>query len=264
MIEVTKGGLPIVLGMPHSGTDIPDSLVDKFGDIGREMAETDWHIPRLYNGLGMDISVVQTPIHRYVIDVDQPPVVSTAFPWLASSGLVPLTDRSGHPLYKDGAAPDIAEMRRRIDTYHVPYQAAISGELERLRDIHGIALLIDCHSISSFNPQDELDGCPDFNIWTNQSRSCAQAVERCVLTRCRAVEDADTRLSDGCAGGWSVQRHGQPQEGIHALRLELAQVGYMDEAPPWAWRADKAERLRSTLYRVLNDLLELLYERAQR
>lgn len=264
MIDITKGGLPIVLSMAHSGLVIPKNLVDNFTETGLEQAETDWHLSRLYNGLGMDLSVIQATVHRYVIDVDQPPVISTAFPWFASSGLVPLATRSGDALYRDGCAPDTTEMRQRVDAYHVPYQAAISAELERLRDLHGIALLVDCHSVSSFNPQEGADECPDFNIWTDRSKSCAKAVERCVLTRCRAVEGAQTLLSQGCSGGWTVQRHAQPNDNIHALRLELAQRLYMDEMPPWNWRADKAERLRSTLYRILNDLLELLSERAQR
>ncbi|WP_370402222.1 N-formylglutamate amidohydrolase [Sulfitobacter sp. JB4-11] len=264
MIEVTQGSLPVVLGIPHSGSELPSDVLPSLSETGQALAETDWHVDRLYNGLGMDLSVVRTPIHRYVIDVDHPPTAFSSFAGLMASGLFPLTDRKGAPIYRDGAAPDATEMAARVEKYHAPYHAAVSAELARVKAYHGAALLFDCHSIGSFNPQDAPVSCPDINLWTNLSRACANAVESCILTRCYAADRYRTRLSQGTSGGWSVAQHGQPGNDVHAVRLELAQSCYMDETPPWAWRADKAERLRSTLYRVLNDLVELLYERAQR
>ncbi len=263
MIEVTQGSLPIVLGIPHSGTEVPVDIFQTFSDTGKALAETDWHIDRLYNGLGMDLSVVQTPIHRYVLDVDHAPETTKTFPWLSASGLFPLTDREGAAIYRENAAPDAVEMAARVERYHLPYHDAISAEMQRLKELHGTALLFDCHSIGSFNPQDVLHDFPTFNIWTNLSRSCTPSMERSVLTRCYAAQDYDTALSPGTSGGWSVLKHGRPARNLHAMRLELAQRSYMDEVPPWHWRADKAERLRSVLYRVLNDLVELLNERSQ-
>lgn len=263
MIEVTQGSLPIVLSIPHSGTQVPDEIRETFTDTGKELAETDWHIDRLYNGLGMDLSVVRTSVHRYVLDVDQAPEAFQSFPWLSASGIFPLTDRAGAAIYRENAAPDAAQMAARIERYHVPYHEAISSEMARLKAQHGIALLFDCHSIGSFYRQGLLQKYPIFNIWTNLSKSCAPSMERSVLTRCSAAQDYDTVLSTGTSGGWSVRKHGRPARNAHAMRLELAQRSYMDETPPWHWRADKAERLRSVLYRVLNDLVELLNERAQ-
>lgn len=264
MIEVTQGSLPIVLGIPHSGTLIPNDLVDKLSEAGQALVETDWHIDRLYNGLGVDVSVVRTPVHRYILDVDHPPSAPGPFPLLQASGLFPLTDRNGTAIYHENAAPSVADMADRIEQYHTPYHEAISAELLRLKTQHGVALLFDCHSISAFNPQIDAIELPDFNIWTNLSKACAPSVEKSIYTRCRAAEGFETRLSAGTTGGWSVAKHGKPARNIHAVRLELAQSTYMDDAPPWHWRPDKAERVRSILYRVLSDLTELLHERSQR
>lgn len=264
MIEVTQGSLPIVLGIPHSGTDLPDDIADRLNETGLEMAETDWHIDRLYNGLGMDFSVVRTSVHRYVLDVDHPPASPEPFPWLNASGLFPLTDRNGSAIYRENAAPDPSEMAQWIERFHLPYHAAISRELARVKAKHGIALLFDCHSIRSSYPQKDASKYPDFNIWTNLSKSCAPSMERSIYTRCRSAQTFETILSAGTNGGWSVLKHGRPARNTHAMRLELAQRSYMDEAPPWHWRPDKAERMRSVLYRVLNDLVELLHDRARR
>ena len=55
-------------------------------------------------------------------------------------------------------------------------------------------------------------------------------------------------------GGWTTRRYGRPAEGVHVVQMELAQRTYMDEAPPWTWRADRAERLRVHLADILETL----------
>ena len=105
---------------------------------------------------------------------------------------------------------------------------------------------------------------PDLNIGTNSSTSCAPIIERAVTTRCRAEQSYTSVLNGRFKGGWTTRHYGQPADNVHAIQMELAQSTYMEEVPPWAWRADKAERIRPLLYRILNDLAELLYERPLR
>ncbi|UWR10341.1 N-formylglutamate deformylase [Sulfitobacter mediterraneus] len=264
MIEITQGGSPIVLGMPHTGTEVPPEIWDKLNERGQALADTDWHIDRLYNGLGLDVTVVRTPIHRYVIDPNRGPDDASLYPGQNTTGLCPLTDFEGFPIYHDGQEPDAEEVEQRRKAYHAPYHDALSTELARVKAKHGIALLYDCHSIRSVIPYLFDDTLPDLNIGTNSSTSCGQFVERAVETRCRAAQDYSSVLNGRFKGGWTTRHYGQPAENIHAIQMELAQSTYMDETPPWQWRADKAERLRPVLYRILNDLTELLYERQQR
>ncbi len=51
LIEVTRGNSPLVLGLPHTGTDIPADCLACLNDTGRAIADTDWNIDRLYAGL---------------------------------------------------------------------------------------------------------------------------------------------------------------------------------------------------------------------
>lgn len=264
MIEVVQGSLPIVLGLPHTGTDVPTDIWDRLNDRGRALADTDWHIDRLYNGLGLDVSTVRTPIHRYVIDVNRSPQDTNLYPGLNTTGLCPLTDFDGHAIYLDDAAPDTAEVTRRTETYHAPYHEALSTELARVKAKHGVALLYDCHSIRSVIPYLFDETLPDFNIGTNLSQSCPQIMERAVHTRCRAAQGFSTVLNGRFKGGWTTRHYGNPAENQHAIQMELAQSTYMTESPPWTWRADKADRVRPILYRILNDLIELLNERPMR
>ncbi|MDP5336605.1 MAG: N-formylglutamate amidohydrolase, partial [Paracoccaceae bacterium] len=71
MIEITRGDGPLVLGLPHTGTEMPADCMARLNDRGRAIADTDWHIDRLYGGLIGDVTSVRTTVHRYVIDVNR-------------------------------------------------------------------------------------------------------------------------------------------------------------------------------------------------
>ena len=47
LIEIVRGDGPLVLGLPHTGTDIPDDCLVRLNETGRGLADTDWHIDRL-------------------------------------------------------------------------------------------------------------------------------------------------------------------------------------------------------------------------
>ena len=106
MIEVTRGEGPLVLGLPHTGTELPDDVAAELNETGLALADTDWHIHRLYIGLLDDVTTVRTPIHRYAIDVNRGPDDASLYPGQNTTGLCPLTDFDGRAIYRAGAAPD--------------------------------------------------------------------------------------------------------------------------------------------------------------
>ncbi|MCV6591307.1 MAG: N-formylglutamate amidohydrolase, partial [Silicimonas sp.] len=72
-LDITRGDSPLVLGLPHTGTDLPGELAAALNDTGRALADTDWHIHLLYEGLAPEVTTVRTRIHRYAIDVNRDP-----------------------------------------------------------------------------------------------------------------------------------------------------------------------------------------------
>jgi len=46
-----QGTSPIILGLPHTGTDVPAEIWSRLNDNGKILADTDWHIHELYAGL---------------------------------------------------------------------------------------------------------------------------------------------------------------------------------------------------------------------
>lgn len=254
LIEIVRGDGPLVLGLPHTGTDIPAEYRARLNETGRAIADTDWHIDRLYAGLVPDATTVRITVHRYVIDVNRDPSGESLYPGQNTTGLCPLTDFDGLPIHLDGQAPDADEVERRRDRYHAPYHAALAAELDRVKAIHGFAVLYDCHSIRSNIPFLFEGTLPDFNIGTKSGASCDPAIARAILAQCEAAPGYTAILNGRFKGGWTTRHYGRPAEGVHAVQMELAQSTYMQEAPPWDFDEERAARLRPHLKSILETL----------
>lgn len=253
-VEITRGDSPLVLGLPHTGTDMPDDCLSRLNGTGRALADTDWHIDRLYAGLIADVTTVRTPVHRYVIDVNRDPSGASLYPGRNTTDLCPLTDFDGRPIYLPGQEPEANEVTRRRAMYHAPYHAALAAELDRARAKHGFAILYDCHSIRSHIPY-LFDGTlPDFNVGTNSGTTCAPAIETAIVQICEAANGYTSVLNGRFKGGWTTRHYGQPEQGVHAVQMELAQSTYMHEAPPWDYDPARADRLRAHLAAILETL----------
>lgn len=256
LLEVTRGDSPLVLGLPHTGTQLPEREASLLNETGRAMADTDWHIHDLYAGLVDGVTSVRTTVSRYVIDVNRDPTGQSLYPGQNTTTLCPTTDFDGQPIYQPGMEPEAQEIARRQAAYHAPYHDALRVELERVRDIHGFAILYDCHSIRSRIPF-LFDGTlPDLNVGTNLGSTCAPEIEANVVAICEAASGYSAVLNGRFKGGWTTRHYGRPGEGLHAIQMELAQSSYMAEAPPWTYDTARAERLRIHLKSILSSLLD--------
>ena len=113
--------------------------------------------------------------------------------------------------------------------FHAPYHAALSAQIERVKALHGYAVLYDCHSIRSVIPW-LFDGTlPDFNIGTDQGRTCAPAIESAVHEACLSTRRS-TVLNGRFRGGWTTRHYGRPADGVHAIQMELADRGALADA----------------------------------
>lgn len=226
-LTIHRGTAPLVVAMPHTGTDLPADLAPLFASEWDARRDADWWIDRLYDfAREMGASVVRTAISRSVIDMNRDPSGASLYPGMATTGLCPVDNFDGAPLYR-GDPPDEAEIARRRTTYFDPYHTALDGEIERLRAAHGAVVLYDAHSIRSRIPR-LFDGeLPQFNIGTNDGASCAQELTQAVEQICRAADS--TVVNGRFKGGWTTRRYGQPERGVHAIQMELAMRGYLPE-----------------------------------
>ncbi len=255
-VEITSGDSPLILGLPHTGTHVPDGIRADLTPRGQMLADTDWHVDRLYADLLPGATTVRATFHRYVIDANRDPSGQSLYPGQNTTGLVPLTDFDGVPLWR--VAPSEAEIARRRNTYHAAYHAALAGEIARIRALHGVAILYDCHSIRSQIPF-LFDGpLPDFNVGTNGTTTCAPEIEALVAHICEDAQGFTSVTNGRFKGGWTTRHYGQPRNGVHSIQMELAQSTYLQtETPPFAFAPDKADKLRPHLQAILQGLQTL-------
>lgn len=250
IVDVTRGEGPLILGMPHTGTFLPDEIARALNDRGRRLTDTDWHVERLYDGLLPGVTVVRARFHRYVIDANRDPSGESLYPGQNTTGLVPLTDFDGRRIWAE--PPDDAEIARRVAAFHAPYHAALAAEIARVRARHGVAVLYDCHSIRSRIPFLFAGVLPDLNLGTNDGTTCARAFEAAAMEIAGGAEGYSATLNGRFKGGWTTRHYGRPETGVHAIQMELAQATHLaTEALPFAYDEAKADRLRPHLARLL-------------
>ena len=226
-LRVHRGDAPLILAFPHGGTGLA-GLDDQFVSPWRAQLDTDWWIAELYAfAADLGATLVATEISRSVIDMNRDPSGVSLYPGQATTELCPTTTFDGEPLYRFDA-PDEAEIMQRLNSYHRPYHETLAEELDRLKSAHGRVVLYDAHSIRSHVPR-LFDGeLPQFNIGTNGGATCAPELETIVANICAASGKSHV-VNGRFKGGWTTRHYGSPDDGVHAIQMELAQRGYMAE-----------------------------------
>lgn len=262
-LKVRRGNAPLLLSVPHAGTD----LVHVGAQVTSHWLATldaDWWVDRLYDfAVELDATIVTTSISRTVIDVNRDPSSQSLYPGMATTELVPTTTFDGVPLYAAEHTPTENEKAARRVAYFDPYHAMLRAELARLRTLHESVVIYDAHSIRSFVPR-LFDGeLPVFNIGTFDGRSCAERLTDAVVEACD--RSSGSFVVNGRFKGGSITRtYGRPDDGVHAIQMELACRAYMDEpsAPlaednwPPPYLPERAADVRRTLHDVLRRCVE--------
>ncbi|MDP3859223.1 MAG: N-formylglutamate amidohydrolase, partial [Stagnimonas sp.] len=97
---------------------------------------------------------------------------------------------------------------------------------------------------------------PDLNLGSADGGRCAPGLQTAAEQVLLAAPGFSAVSNGRFKGGSITRRHGQPEQGRHALQLEIAQACYMDEAPPWAWNPRQAQPLIAVLQRLIDALLD--------
>ena len=260
VFSLQQGRVPLLISLPHVGTEIPPEISERLVPRALASEDTDWHLERLYRPLAerLGASLLVPRYSRYVIDLNRPPDDQPLYPGAAGgTGLVPTRFFTNEPLYRDGAEPDAVEIAARREAYWRPYHEALAAELERLRAEHGHALLFDGHSIRSELPW-LFDGTlPALNLGTADGASCAPALTAGLATLL-AGQPAFSQVANGrFKGGYITRHHGRPGDGVHAVQLEMCQRCYMDEAadPREAYDEARAAQVAPLIEQMLKEML---------
>jgi len=257
VFTLQQGHVPLLISMPHIGTHIPTGLLDRLVPRALDVEDTDWHLHRLYNFAGdLGASVLVPNTSRYVIDLNRPPDDAPMYPGASNTELCPTRFFTGEPLYHLGAEPDLTERECRRATYWQPYHAALQVELQRLKALHGYALLWDAHSIRSEIPW-LFEGClPDLSIGTASGASSDAAIIDAVMQVCIHHPEVTAVANGRFKGGYITRHYGRPDSDLHAIQLEMCQNLYMQETAPYAYIPERAASIQPILMKMVASALQ--------
>jgi N-formylglutamate deformylase len=255
--SLQRGSSPLVVSMPHIGTAIPPELRDAYVPRALGTEDADWHLARFYDFLpALGASVLQPAEARYVIDLNRPPDDAPMYPGASNTELCPTRFFNGDPLYAQGRAPSVEERRERRERYWQPYHDALAQELDRVRSVHGYALLWDAHSIRSVIPWLFEGRLPDLNIGTADGASADASIATAVVAAAAdGATDVTHVLNGRFKGGYITRHYGNPAEHVHAVQLEMCQSVYMQEVPPYAYDEALARKLQPRVQAMVSAAL---------
>jgi len=257
----SAGSSPLLISVPHAGTEVPVELQRRFTSGAQALPDTDWHVDRLYEltltlARELGASLLVATHSRYVVDLNRSPDSAALYANEPTSPVCPDRTFAGDPIYMSGEGLQAAEVQERIDRYWRPYHARLEQELERLRAEHGFALLWDAHSVASEAPGLFQGVLPEFNFGSRDSAACPRDVAQALLDHVAHDGKYGAVLDGRFKGGYITLHYGRPAQKIYAIQLELAQRVYLDERAPQAWDAGRAQGAASMIAQLLERYVE--------
>ena len=256
---------PFVFASPHSGAGVPDDMGAAAGlaAVSLRSAE-DVAVDRLVaSGPGRGAPLIAGRFSRSYVDLNRSPdeldpalidgVAAGEVSAKTAAGFGVIARRAG-----DGAALydrrlGLAEAQARLALAHAPYHAAIGELMARAREMHGRAVLVDWHSMPSRAVRGAVRGAagPDVILGDRHGTACEAGLTR----RLRGLFEAAgwrVGLNLPYAGGYTTQTWGRPDEGYHAIQIELNRALYLDERT--LLPGPGHDRCRAVLERVITSL----------
>lgn len=236
--------LPVLIAVPHAGRAYPGSLIERMRNPGFSTLKLeDRFADRLGQAVaretGAALLVAHAPramidLNRASDDVDWEMVTpgrsertNSHIPGLrvrSGLGLIPRRLPGLGELWKQPLNED--ELAARIDSIHMPYHQCLAESLAELRVRWGAALLLDLHSMPPLNQRGRKAG-PEFVLGDRFGASChGTLVANCFGYFAQANRSAAHNRP--YAGGYVLERHANPEGGLHALQLEIDRTSYLD------------------------------------
>lgn len=249
MILVEKGGSPLILCLPDSGTVIPPAISKRMNATGRLQTDISWRLEQVMDQQAApDATVIRSTASRYVIDVDQSKENGQALQADPLEALCPVTTLDGKGIYAAGEEPGPTEIEQRALLFYDPFHAAIRQELDRLRKLHERVILVDCRSMRSRIKGFIDDPLPMFSLGTLDGKSCDPGLAGTIAGACEGMKDVSLSVNEMFNGGYIAEAYGRPDLGIDVLTLVIAQRAYLrHESPPFEPDKKAIERLKSIL-----------------
>ena len=222
--------LPILLSIPHGGTQIPLELVGHLSITDKDLFDdSDPFVMQLYDLADRVQCVIKTDIARTFVDLNRSVQdISPDNP----DGLIKSKTCHDKPIYTHGKEPDDSLVRVLIESYYHPYHQTIQKSIEKL----DLQLCLDCHSMASvaphFSPDESHSKRPMFCISNNDGRTSSQEMLELLadsLSRSFSINREEISLNDPFHGGHITRTYGNNP--VPWIQVEMNRDLYLKE--PW-------------------------------
>lgn len=237
--------LPLLFDSPHSGTIYPDDF-DHVAPRQQMRQSEDSFVDQLYDAapdygaalIGALFPRIYVDPNRSAVDID-PALLEQDWPDESDPGpkcnlgvgLIWRLCPPGDPIYDRKLT--VAEVRRRIENYHRPYQDAVAGGLDRLYRRFGAVWHVNCHSMPSVSTMMAAEGPglrrPDITLGDIDATTCSAEFTALVYETLSGF-GYDVTVNDPYKGAELVRAWSDPAAGRHSLQIEINRALYMDEA----------------------------------
>jgi N-formylglutamate amidohydrolase len=235
--------VPIVFASPHSGRVYPPSLMAA-SHLGAEdiRRSEDVCVDDLVAcAPGHGITLIAAHFARAWLDLNREPweldpgMFEDELPAFARArtarvaaglGAIARVVCEGLEIYRRKLT--FAEAASRVEGVHRPYHAALAGLLAETRQEHGLAVLIDWHSMPAAAATQAGGGC-DIVLGDRFGAAASPAIARRVERELKALGYGVARNAP-YAGGYTTETYGRPARQVHALQIEVNRALYLDEA----------------------------------
>lgn len=252
--------IPIILSVPHCGTEFPRELSDNF--ITSKMKspdDTDWFVQDLYNFASeMGITIIHATYSRWVIDLNRDPKSAPLYnDGRIITGLTPTTDFFGENIYMSmDKEPNQDEVDRRLTEYYWPYYQQVQELLDDRVAEFGKVLLWDAHSIRHLVPTIREEAFPDMILGNNDETT---ADPKLIAAALNGLKEGPYQINHNTPfkGGHITRYFGNPEKNVHALQLEMNKILYMDDTE-LHFDLTRADQVRNVLKPTFNALINTL------
>lgn len=255
IIDPNKNQVPILVSVPHCGTEIPESIRDQYDpEMIASIDDTDWFVDQLYDFVGdLGIKMIKAKYSRWVIDLNRNAESKPLYnDGRVITALCPTTNFNDKNIYlKEG--PTQEEINRRISSYYYPYYDQIRLELTKLQKQFKHVLFFDAHSIRQHVPGIRAEKFPDLILGDVDTQSADKnIIESAVKVLSNTPYSFQHNLP--FKGGNLTRTFGQPEKNIHALQLEMAKTAYMDNSE-MTYDPSRANLIRQDLNQLFESLI---------
>lgn len=259
IIEPKAKKVPIVISVPHSGTDFPDEIASDYLDGQKnDLDDTDWFVHDVYDFASeMGITIIRAKYSRWVIDLNRDPESKPLYnDGRIITGLCSFTDFFGKPIYKAAQDPTKEEIERRLKTYYWPYYQKVQHLLSERKDEFGKVLLWDAHSIRHHVPSIQKQPFPDMILGNNEHKTASAEI---IKTTFETLKKGHYQVNHNSPfkGGHITRYFGKPEQNQHALQLEMNKILYMDDREK-IYDSKRAARVKSVLKPVFEELVKTI------